>query len=99
MKFEHAPELNTESPAYDAVIRELDKIIYNNPEDVAEGLTLRDAFISTESQVGDFITPFGAKERRVEKIKRLSDALNLELTARTPIWKIVKDYESVLKVQ
>jgi hypothetical protein len=99
MKFEHAPELNTGSPAYNAVICELDKIIYDDPEDVAEGLTLRDAFISTESQVGDFITPFGAKERRVEKIKRLSDALNLDLTESTSIWKIVKDYESTRKIQ
>jgi hypothetical protein len=94
--FEHAPELDIDSPAYDVVIRELDKIVYSDPEDVAEGLTLRDAFISIESHLGDFITIFDDKWE--EKIKRISDALNLDLKSSTPIWKIVKDYESLMKV-
>jgi hypothetical protein len=98
-KFEHAPELNTDSPAYDKVICELDKIIYSDPEDVAQELTLRDAYISIESQLGDFITPFGkTKEARQEEVRKLSEVLHLDLTLGTPIWKIVKDYESMMRV-
>jgi hypothetical protein len=98
-QFEHAPELNTDSPAYEAVIRELDKIVYGDPEDVAQGLTLRDSFISTESLLADYISIFMTKERQEEDLKNLSEALRLNLTLSTPIWKIVKDYESLVEVQ
>jgi len=98
--FEHAPELNPDSPAYETVIRELDKIVYSDPMDIAEGLTLKDAYISTESLLGDFIPPFGiTRDERLGMVSNLSNALGLILTLGTPIWKIVKDYESVMRVQ
>ena len=97
-EFEHAPELNEDSPAYDAVIRELDKVVYDHPDDVAEGLTLKNAFISTESLLADFISCALPKEMQESKLRRLSESLHLELRFKTPIWKIVKDYESLMKV-
>ena len=98
--FELAPELNPDTPAYEAVIREIDKIVYADPDDIAEGLTLMDAYISTESCLGDFITSFAkTKEERQAEVNKLSEALRMELTFSTPIWKIVKDYESIMRIQ